>query len=501
MKSDIGTPVDSTMEQPKSRDHSYCSLKKCSAIESEFDTAMGMAPDTPTKIVVAAFTDEGLTTRMNSPMDTPEEIAINPSMNHSSDHEAHKSLSMVPTVLGMDYSSNIKDDEMQEVSLCQDEKIYESATTVEYMEDPQGRTRLAVDCASEIPDCSFEFSDVTLTCTTEGTTISIVIPLPWAVHKLVTDKGNFLFSYAITKMENGDNLPVYERNVKLHVNRVLSHYVYGRAVDVHDSSLPSVLIDIESLPQTLETFKNMNICNGIGSINDLYLISDRACKDSVDRWRDKNCTLISRRKRCDHCIKTRTVAVRRQARTRTKEGLKRMSRACNPIDQRKLIALHKKTSRERRLRKRAQARISFLEQRLQNRAAEIAAIRNETLADRCAKLDIPTSQQTVLHQIIAAAGKMDGRNRHYGEEWIMLCLMLNIRSPSTYEFLRKNNVLPLPSSGTIRSYFSAIGMRCGFDEDFAELLKKHFEKKNSSATTRCTLVGRNLSKKIRGRVF
>ncbi|XP_024893893.1 uncharacterized protein LOC112468779 isoform X2 [Temnothorax curvispinosus] len=69
------------------------------------------------------------------------------------------------------------------------------------------------------------------------------------------------------------------------------------------------------------------------------------------------------------------------------------------------------------------------------------------------------------------------KSRRYEEEWIMLCLLMNIRSPGYYEFLRKNNVLPLPCHRTIRSYFSLVDMKCGFDEEFAKLLAKHFETK------------------------
>lgn len=60
----------------------------------------------------------------------------------------------------------------------------------------------------------------------------------------------------------------------------------------------------------------------------------------------------------------------------------------------------------------------------------------------------------------------------------MLYIWMNIRSPSYYEFLRKNDVLPLPCKRTIRSYFSLIDMKYGFDEQFAKLLKKHFDTKS-----------------------
>lgn len=59
----------------------------------------------------------------------------------------------------------------------------------------------------------------------------------------------------------------------------------------------------------------------------------------------------------------------------------------------------------------------------------------------------------------------------------MLCLMMNIRSPGYYQFLRMNNILPLPCKRTIRRYLSLINMKCGFDEEFMKLLRKHFDSK------------------------
>lgn len=56
-------------------------------------------------------------------------------------------------------------------------------------------------------------------------------------------------------------------------------------------------------------------------------------------------------------------------------------------------------------------------------------------------------------------------------------MLLHIRSPSGYNFLNKNNILPLPSISSIRRYLGLINMTCGFDPSFFALLKKHLENK------------------------
>lgn len=91
--------------------------------------------------------------------------------------------------------------------------------------------------------------------------------------------------------------------------------------------------------------------------------------------------------------------------------------------------------------------------------------------------NIPKNQKLVIQQIISAAKKTDSRGNRYSEEFIMLCMLLNIRSKSDYEQLRSLKVLPLPCTKTIRDYMSLIDLKCGFDDNFFKLLKQSFSKK------------------------
>lgn len=51
-------------------------------------------------------------------------------------------------------------------------------------------------------------------------------------------------------------------------------------------------------------------------------------------------------------------------------------------------------------------------------------------------------------------------------------------SPSGYNFLRKQNLLPLPCVKSIRTHLLALKHERGFDVGFFKLLKKKFEEKN-----------------------
>lgn len=91
--------------------------------------------------------------------------------------------------------------------------------------------------------------------------------------------------------------------------------------------------------------------------------------------------------------------------------------------------------------------------------------------------NIPDNMKIVIKEIINAAKKKDRRGRRYTDEFIMLCMLMNIRSNGYYEFLRDNDIIPLPCTKTVRQYMTLIGDKCGFDEDFFKLLKKSFDKK------------------------
>ncbi|KAM0733660.1 hypothetical protein ACS0PU_012025 [Formica fusca] len=114
---------------------------------------------------------------------------------------------------------------------------------------------------------------------------------------------------------------------------------------------------------------------------------------------------------------------------------------------------------------------------MKTQKAQIASMQDAFLNKKCAELNVPESQKLALKEIIAAVSKKDIRGRRYTKEWVMLCMLMNIRSVGYYEFMRKNNILPFPCTRTIRSYFSLINAKCGFDEHFAKLLEKHFASK------------------------
>lgn len=270
------------------------------------------------------------------------------------------------------------------------------------------------------------------------------------------------------------HIPVLQKCVTLNADRKLEYFVYGHPVKTQGTILDETLKNAASLSNSLTVFERMGICNGLG-VQKMNKPIDNAFVDYVQQWRHDNCTLISKRKRCECCVKLRN-RVNQQARSiLVRPMLKRVHlKTSNSLDQRKVSALLKRSARERRKKLQAQGRVNVLIKALEDYKDKIARIEDSTLQKKCEELKIPNAQKVALQEIIAAAGRKDVRGRRYTEEWMMLCMVMNIRSKGFYDFLRKNNVLPLPCTRTIRSYFSLIDLKCGFDKKFAEILKKYF---------------------------
>ncbi|XP_029347311.1 uncharacterized protein LOC115034437 [Acyrthosiphon pisum] len=90
---------------------------------------------------------------------------------------------------------------------------------------------------------------------------------------------------------------------------------------------------------------------------------------------------------------------------------------------------------------------------------------------------INTNQCNLIKEIFAAAKVKNPKGRRYSEDWMMLCLLFQIRSPSGYKFLKDQNILPFPCVNTIRKHLLAMKIGCGFDINFFKLFKKKFSGK------------------------
>lgn len=102
-------------------------------------------------------------------------------------------------------------------------------------------------------------------------------------------------------------------------------------------------------------------------------------------------------------------------------------------------------------RKRCEESVDKMKVKLVECNAQVTKLNEQTVGDHMKTLNIPQNQQDAVHQILAAAKCKNSKGRRYSEQWLLLCMLMHMRSPCGYEFLRNNNeILPLPYVRTIR---------------------------------------------------
>ncbi|KAH9374406.1 hypothetical protein HPB48_010867 [Haemaphysalis longicornis] len=108
--------------------------------------------------------------------------------------------------------------------------------------------------------------------------------------------------------------------------------------------------------------------------------------------------------------------------------------------------------------------------------SKLENISTETLERLSHEAYLTEGQQLVLKECVAASKTESKKGRRYSDNWILLCLLLHIRSPAGYKFLMENEVLALPSVRTICRYVSMVGFKSGFDQKFFAALGKRINK-------------------------
>ena len=83
----------------------------------------------------------------------------------------------------------------------------------------------------------------------------------------------------------------------------------------------------------------------------------------------------------------------------------------------------------------------------------------------------------------------------YEIEWLLECLLIGVKSPATYEHLRVNKILPLPSEDTLRKMISSMSPEFGFNDFALQCIKRNLKKKSLPERygQTCPLITKNRS--------
>ena len=136
----------------------------------------------------------------------------------------------------------------------------------------------------------------------------------------------------------------------------------------------------------------------------------------------------------------------------------------------KINEIRKKTYLLQRTVVRTKKKITKLQDKLINSHKNMAECNEQFIQTKVGYLN--ESQKSMVMEYFAASRVKNSKSRRYSKNWLILCLLFNIRSPSAYKYLRTSALLPLPHLKIVQKHLSSIKSTCGFDQDFLRLLQK-----------------------------
>ncbi|KAH8039488.1 hypothetical protein HPB51_007390 [Rhipicephalus microplus] len=170
---------------------------------------------------------------------------------------------------------------------------------------------------------------------------------------------------------------------------------------------------------------------------------------------------------CVVCKYVRKALVRRQWRLKRRQvgslSSHNVSSLCRSRLSKKLQA---RTRRNERL----LLKVDKLTLHIKKIKSECAATADEILAKKISLLS--PKQQLAVRQCFQASKRKSLRGMKYDKEWMLECISLKMRSPKLYQYMRRQNILALPSDTTLRKYTAPYRSDYGFNEKLLSVFQK-----------------------------
>lgn len=111
-----------------------------------------------------------------------------------------------------------------------------------------------------------------------------------------------------------------------------------------------------------------------------------------------------------------------------------------------------------------------MEKNLEDLMNRYSSISDESLSNSIKHL--PDEMQEVAKMIYKYGNVDDKRGMRYSKRWILECILISIKSRTSYSHLRSHNILPLPTLATLKLYLTNMKPRFGFDPAVFNILKR-----------------------------
>ncbi|CAN8014592.1 unnamed protein product, partial [Ixodes persulcatus] len=180
----------------------------------------------------------------------------------------------------------------------------------------------------------------------------------------------------------------------------------------------------------------------------------------------KKCPLLVRgnESTCKWCLSlsvTLRVRIQQKRATGKKNGTRptKRFRFTSVRNSDSMLALRRARNALKRSKERLLKRVKVLSEGLKQARAKMQNMSTEVLDQKQEALKQPSAQLELIKECVLAARCKSKMSRRCTEHWILICLLLHIRSPSGYSFLKDNEILPLPCVTTVRKYLSMVRMK------------------------------------------
>lgn len=345
--------------------------------------------------------------------------------------------------------------------------------------DPSGIEHVTGQMSETVssPASSFDFSQL---CKA-----NLELPKGWIQGLSKNEDCLSLFITKVAEPDHGRLLPtVVLKNIILNSELEPQLYILNQRLEQStvDSMHCGRINKIEQLNELIKALDHFSVCSGPRLQKEL---DDGICSVAHKRvdgvWRHNKCSLLvdasSDNKVCMPCRRIKRLVNQNLRRVATPgRDSTRIRVIVSPKTKKRLSKLREKHHTTKKAHKRASTKLSQLEKELE---------RCRTTLQRCEELDIQKhiergaiSENTgiSLQEILNAAKRKSAKGRRYSEEWILLCMLLHMRSPTGYKFIHDHGILPVPNVRTLRKYLSSIKVSCGFDANFFAVLETTFSK-------------------------
>ncbi|XP_039310108.1 uncharacterized protein LOC120358794 isoform X2 [Solenopsis invicta] len=281
-----------------------------------------------------------------------------------------------------------------------------------------------------------------------------VIKIPTNWYCTSSKKQIVLFEIYLQNYDNISIYPTTRRSLTIDHNMKTFYLISGKRVNLSVFSFSNKFENLENINDTVKKFASLNICCGISMNDDVNLVKGNiGYTNNSFELRHNRSPIITDGRQCEACKSVKKCILRK------KQRIRKRSQICNKkttIEHQTLSLSSlwkKKFHRQQCALKRSKIRLETLKKLVLSQQAKINKLKEEDVIQKCEVLDMPEIQKTCIKEIMAAARLTNSKGRRYTNDWIMLCILMHIRSP--------------------------INIKCGFDKHFCEIFKKFIEKKTS----------------------